>query len=53
MLEKISNKSACDKAESEFEKYRIIQEERLVSDYDLYIANVDIGELPNIKDKKK
>ena len=50
---KVSREVAEQFALSEFEKYRIIQEERLVSDYDLYIANANIEELPDIKDKKK
>ena len=50
---KVSREVAEQFALSEFEKYRIIQEERLVSDYDLYIANANIEELPEIKDKKK
>ena len=50
---RVSREVAEQFALSEFEKYRIIQEERLVSDYDLYIANADIEELPHIKDKKK
>ena len=50
---KVSREVAEQFALSEFEKYRIIQEERLVSDYDLYIANASIEELPDIKDKKK
>ena len=38
---KISNKIACDKAESEFEKYRIIQDRIYVSDFDKYIENLE------------
>ena len=35
-------------------KYQIIQEERLVSDYDLFIENTKIEDIPIIvKDKKK
>lgn len=50
---KVSREVAEQFALSEFEKYRIIQEERLVSDYDLYIKNINIEELPSIKYKKK
>ena len=50
---KVSREVAEQFALSEFEKYRIIQEKRLVSDYDLYIKNINIEELPSIKDKNK
>ena len=38
---KISHKIACDKAESEFEKYRIIQDQIYVSDFDKYINELE------------
>ena len=34
---KISHKIACDKAESEFEKYRIIQDQLYISDFDKFL----------------
>ena len=51
---KVSREVAEKFALSEFEKYQIIQEERLVSDYDLFIENTKIEDIPIIaKDKKK
>lgn len=44
---KISHKIACDKAESEFEKYRIVQDQIYISDFDKYISElekIEIGE---------
>jgi len=38
---KISHKIACDKAESEFEKYRIIQDQIYLSDFDKYINELE------------
>ncbi len=38
---KISHKIACDKAESEFEKYRIIQDQLYISDFDKYINELE------------
>ena len=38
---KISHKIACDKAESEFEKYRIIQDQIYISDFDKYINELE------------
>lgn len=43
---KISHKIACDKAESEFEKYRIVQDQLYISDFDRYI-----NELEKIEEK--
>lgn len=43
----ISHKIACDKAESEFEKYRVIQDRIYVSDFDQYInklEKIEMGE---------
>ena len=37
----ISNKIACDKAESEFEKYRILQDQIYLSDFDKYINELE------------
>ena len=48
---KVSREVAEKFALAEFEKFRIIQEERLLSDYDLFIDNIEITELP-INDKK-
>ncbi len=42
---KISHKIACDKAESEFEKYRIIQDQIYVSDFDKYINELEKVEM--------
>ncbi len=49
---KVSREIAEKFALSEFEKYQIIQEERLVSDYDLFIEHSKIEEIP-VVDKKK
>ena len=49
---KVSREVAEKFALSEFEKYQIIQEERLVSDYDLFIEHSKIEEIP-VVDKKK
>lgn len=38
---KISHKIACDKAESEFEKYRIVQDQIYISDFDKYINELE------------
>ena len=38
---KISHKIAVDKAETEFEKYRIIQDNRYLSDFDKYIQKLE------------
>ena len=38
---KISHKIACDKAESEFEKYRIVQDQLYISDFDKYIDELE------------
>lgn len=38
---------------TEFEKFRIIQEKKLVSDYDLFIENAQIEEIPKIIDECK
>lgn len=38
---KISHKIAVDKAESEFEKYRITQDQIYLSDFDKYISNLE------------
>ena len=38
---KISHKIACDKAKSEFEKYRIIQDQIYFSDFDKYINELE------------
>lgn len=48
---KVSREVAEKFALSEFEKYRIIQERQITSDYDLYIENASIEEIPNIKKK--
>ena len=42
---KISHKIACDKAESEFEKYRIVQDRLYISDFDKYINELEQIEL--------
>lgn len=49
---KVSREVAEKFALSEFEKYQIIQEERLVSDYDLFVEHSKIEEIP-VVDKKK
>ena len=49
---KVSREVAEKFALSEFEKYQIIQEERLVSDYDLFIEHSKIEEI-TVVDKKK
>jgi hypothetical protein len=36
---KISHKIACDKAITEFEKYRIVQDKIYISDFDELLAN--------------
>jgi hypothetical protein len=41
---KISHKIACDKAESEFEKYRIVQDQLYISDFDKYIDELEKNE---------
>ena len=38
---KISHKIACDKAESEFEKYRVVQDQLYISDFDKYIDELE------------
>ena len=38
---KISHKIACDKAESEFEKYRIMQDQLYISDFDQYLNELE------------
>ena len=38
---KISHKIACDKAETEFEKYRIVQDRLYISDFDKYINELE------------
>ena len=50
---KVSREVAEQFALSEFEKFRIIQEERLVSDYDLYINKAEMEELPALGKKTK
>lgn len=50
---KVSREVATKFALSEFEKYRIIQESRIVSDYDLFIKNANLEVLPDIKKGKK
>ena len=42
---KISHKIACDKAESEFEKYRIIQDKLYESDFDKYLIELEKVEI--------
>ncbi len=49
---KVSREVAEKFALSEFEKYQIIQEERLVSDYDLFVEHSKIEEI-SVVDKKK
>ncbi len=49
---KVSREVAERFALSEFEKYQIIQEERLVSDYDLFIKHSKIEEIPVVNKKK-
>ena len=44
---KISHKIACDKAESEFEKYRIIQDQIYLSDFDKYINELEKFDVSN------
>ena len=44
---KISHKIACDKAESEFEKYRIIQDQIYLSDFDKYINELEKLDVSN------
>ena len=44
---KISHKIACDKAETEFEKYRIIQDQIYLSDFDKYIQELEKIETDN------
>ena len=44
---KISHKIACDKAESEFEKYRIIQDQIYLSDFDKYINKLEKFDVSN------
>ena len=48
---KVSREVAEQFALSEFEKYKIIQEEKMVTDYDLYIQNNTFEVLPNIAKK--
>ena len=38
---KISHKIACNKAETEFEKYRIIQDKIYLSDFDKYMNELE------------
>lgn len=38
---KVSSEIAKQKAESEFEKYRIIQDKLYVSDFDRYLINLE------------
>jgi len=38
---KISKKIACDKALTEFEKYRIVQDQIYISDFDKYINELE------------
>jgi len=38
---KISYKIVCDKVESEFEKYRIVQDQLYISDFDKYIDELE------------
>ena len=49
---KVSKEVAEQFALSEFEKYRIIQERRLVSDYDLFVEG-SFSEVPRLEDGKK
>ncbi len=49
---KVSREVAEKFALSEFEKYKIIQERNLFSDYDLFIQKQNIEDLPDIKNKK-
>ena len=49
---KVSREVAEKFALSEFEKYRIIQERQITSDYDLYIENAPVEEIPDIKKKQ-
>ena len=49
---KVSREVAEKFALSEFEKYQIIQEERLVSDYDIFIEHSKIEEIPVVEKKK-
>lgn len=37
---------------SEFERFRIIQEQRLISDYDLFISDTKFEEIQEISKKK-
>ena len=48
---KVSREVAEQFALSEFEKFRIIQEKKLVSDYDLYIDDIDYKKIASLKDK--
>lgn len=47
---KISHKIACDKAESEFEKYRIVQDQIYISDFDKYINELEEIEMSDINE---
>ena len=49
---KVSKEVAEQFALSEFEKYRIIQERRLVSDYDLFVEG-SFSEVPGLEGEKK
>lgn len=49
---KVSREVAEQFALSEFEKYRIIQERKLLSDYDLFIENNEFEDIPKIKEEK-
>lgn len=49
---KVSREVAEKFALSEFEKYKIIQERNLFSDYDLFIQKQNIEDLPDVKNKK-
>ncbi len=50
---KISFKIACDKAESEFEKYRIIQDKLFISDFDKYLNDLEKIEKNEKRNKMK
>lgn len=50
---KVSREVAEKFALSEFEKFRVIQEERLISDYDLFIRDTKIDNLPKVEKKSK
>lgn len=50
---KVSREVAEKFALSEFEKFRIIQEQRLISDFDLFISDRKFEEIPEISKKKQ